>query len=142
VTKDVARTEGWSGGQQVVLAELAQGVEALLQQPPGKGQAGAVAAGPFGAFCLRLEPVLHLGRIDATRRSRCGTAGTALLLDPVLDYRGPFDLHVDVLEVEGRGKSVKQGLAAAEDHRRDDDGELISSNPRSALVASAGRRKQ
>jgi hypothetical protein len=44
VIKDVARTGAFLGGQQGVVAEFAQGVEAALEHFAREGEAGAVAA--------------------------------------------------------------------------------------------------
>jgi hypothetical protein len=64
--------------------------------------------------------------------------GSALPLHSVLDQRRPLQLtHADVLEVEGLGEPAKQGLATAEDHRRDDGRELVDDTGVEALADHA-----
>src|SRR5215218_9913891 len=67
--------------------------------------------------------------------ARLIAAGAALLLHPVLDQRRPLQLtHADVLKVAGLREPVEEALAAAEDHRRDDDRELIDDTGIKALA--------
>ena len=64
VTEGRARTKVFSGGRQALVAEVAQGVEAALEQLAGEGEAGAVAAEALGGLVV-VRPV---GAAGPTRR--------------------------------------------------------------------------
>src|SRR5215213_9074438 len=67
--------------------------------------------------------------------ARLIAAGAALYFYPVLDQRRPLQLtHADVLKVAGLREPVEEALAAAEDHRRDNDRELIDDTGIKALA--------
>ena len=62
---------------------------------------------------------------------RLGRTGAA---ETFLSTRNGIAAGADVLEVEGLGEPVEQGLAAAENHRRDDDREFVDDTGIEALA--------
>src|SRR5438132_11802685 len=136
---DTAAACCWSSQKPGCASSCSSSASRVLSRSGSKVTTDPVQLGPdpFELLLKREFLVGHGGggwyrrRLWAGRaRSRCQTP----LEDAVVDERRVLRLaHAQVLQVQRAREALEQALAAAEDYRRGDDGQLIDQTRRKCL---------
>jgi hypothetical protein len=141
-----ARASRGSGGLQRLVAEFARGVVAALEKLAGDGEAGAVAAEPFGrlAVVVAVGAALSAGRwgglVERPARRRWSLAGeVAGRAAPV----GLFDGDVEAGVADGVARGAKPpGVAElGEDRDRGQVADAVVGHLRPDSPAGGARRR-